>query len=263
MKSTLYIISRFNIYIPHFREMAGLTDENYVAWCKERVELFRKYTLPSVLNQDFKGYKWLIWFDTELNSHISELIAELKDHSRVVPLFHNNRASGGGGSFTDAVRKHITETTPGDTDYVCTTRLDTDDAISKTFMGELHSAISKATRAETPSETFAFNFPFGAQLAGNCVYSYMYEFSPFVSVVCKFGKEKKVATAFDFPHYDLGKHMPVHQVIKQLPQWLQIIHAGNAANTLKEGLPQIQNYEEIISNFNADVSVKASGDTGA
>lgn len=245
----LFIVSRFNLYIPHFREMAGLTDENYLEWCRERVALFRKYTLPSVNAQEFLGYKWVIAFDTELNEPVVDLLEEVKGIRRIHPFFYNNRPGVSAQNFVRTLNDFILNLCNDDVDHIVTTRLDTDDLISRQFLGVLHSSCTKIVRECPDFDNFGLNFPFGVQYYKERMFVFMYEYSPFISVMSKRHGKNAFQNAFSFAHYDVGQHMKVKQIITPAPMWVQLIHDLNAANTLKEGRPELCNPQELLRDF--------------
>lgn len=57
-----FLITRFNLRNPSWE----LTKNNETllddSWMSERIELFKNYCFPSVVNQTNKNFKWLLFF---------------------------------------------------------------------------------------------------------------------------------------------------------------------------------------------------------
>jgi hypothetical protein len=240
-----FLISRFNLYIREFRGRAGLTEENYDAWCESRVALFRTFTLPSILAQENHDFRWFIGFDTEPNAHVLGLLKELHRHDFIVPVAHNNRPGpGNDGLFADAVSRLIL--CSSDDEPVCTTRIDTDDCLARSFM--------RIVRDEATAKIGSAGLPFAIDLASGAQYSRVpyeqcfmltYKNNPFLSVIEKPAPPLK--TAMGFAHYDAEKLMSVFRVETAKPMWLQVIHGGNAANRIR---PEAVEAEiDLMSDF--------------
>ena len=123
--------------------------------------------------------------------------------------------------FWDFVRPEIARrvTTEG---KLVTTRLDTDDAVARGFLG----AVQEAARG---IEFGALNFLHGAQLHGTRVYRRSDPSNPFISFVEQ-GSEDSL-TVFVDEHHLLDRHGPLTQV-RTSPLSLQAIHDDNAANSV-------------------------------
>jgi hypothetical protein len=117
-----FLLSRFNLYIPTFRDMAKLDASNYDEWCRNRVKLFLKYTLPSVSNQTKSGhFKWLIYFDVEINNAIAEVLLEIKKYPFIKAIHIDLRGKSVVKDWIDQVRSDINSAMPKGATYVSTT----------------------------------------------------------------------------------------------------------------------------------------------
>lgn len=223
------IISRFNIHIEKFREMAKITDENFPQWCARRVELFLKTTLPSVERQTVKHYKWIIGFDTVMTPEIEALLERLKENKNIIPLIVDNR-KGVTPGFIEALKKAVVDIAAGET--VLTIRLDTDDVIHEEFLSRMQTtALGAYKRSIVPC---GINPVYGSQISNGLLYAMVYNNNPFLGVVEEPGPDLK--TAFGFSHYEIEDHMPVRQCPSSEPLWTQIVHGGNAANGVNPDL---------------------------
>jgi len=239
----LFLISRFNIYIKHFREMASVTDDQFAKWCANRVDLFEKYTLPSVLNQSFPHFKWIIGFDTVITDEVAELLERLKSHPRIVPIISNNRPGEGKGFMLEMIAKILE--IGGTEENVLTCRLDTDDLIHRDYVSAMHTAGRSAENNNAvPS---VLEFPYGAQAHNGKLFAYVYLNNPFLGVVERPSNEMK--TAFGFAHHEAPKVFSVRETATAQPMWAQMIHGSNAANQMKTGLEELNASADLRAAF--------------
>ena len=123
--------------------------------------------------------------------------------------------------FWDCVRAEIAQRAVGPGKLI-TTRLDTDDAIARDYLG----AVQRTARDVTFG---AVNFLHGAQLVGTRVYRRSDPSNPFISFVEE--SSEQPLTVFVDEHHVLDRHGPVIQV-RTSPLWLQSIHDNNITSTL-------------------------------
>ncbi len=237
------LLSRFNLYIPKFREMAGLDDQGYEDWCRRRVALFRNYTLPSVLGQQpGHPFKWLIYFDTETNASIDDLLSELRNHDFIHCIQFDLRGKSAVQPFTDQIQLDIDRIVHPTARYFATTRLDTDDALGRHFFANLDHHLHRMKLTDYPGDVAAITFPFGSQIMGDVINAYIYDRNPFITLVEKHpmhGAEQPIRSVFSVAHYDVERIAVLYRALTTTPQWLQVIHGGNAANEFKHDLPRL------------------------
>ena len=236
------LISRFNVYIKHFREMAGVTDDDFAAWCAKRVELFERFTLSSVLNQSFPHWRWVIGFDTVITDEVAGLLERLKKEPRIVPIVSNNRPGAGPGFLADMAAKVIEIS--GTDENILTCRLDTDDLIHRDYLSTIHTAGRSAEINDAVPA--ALDFPYGAQMHNGKLYAFVYMNNPFLGVI---ERPDRMKTAFGLSHYDAPKVFPVRSTATAQPMWLQVIHGGNAANQFKTELQELNASDDLMSAF--------------
>lgn len=202
------VVSRFNVRL---RGHAPRTED----WLRSRLELFRTYTVPSIRSQRTQCDRWLIFCDAGspawLGPSLSEALAGIP---AAEPVWIDE-------PFWDCVRPEIARRA-GTEGKLITTRLDTDDAVARGFLG----AVQEAARG---IEFGALNFLHGAQLHGTRVYRRSDPSNPFISFVEQ-GSEDPL-TVFVDEHHLLDRHGPLTQV-RTSPLWLQAIHGDNAANSV-------------------------------
>lgn len=246
MDVSFFIISRYNLYIEKFRAAANITNENYLNWCERRYRLIRSITLPSVLRQRHKTFRWVIFFDTEINEPIQKTLDLIAPHKNILCIFHNNRF-GMARNFAKAMPDEVVKlASPGN--LICTTRLDTDDALHEDFMVVLNREVSKAKDKPVPASGIAFNVPVGSQRVGDRLFSYVYDQNPFLSVL-EDPAHGAVVTAMGFAHFAARERMEVRQILDRRPLWMQVIHDNNAENAAKPDLPEITPASYWLNQF--------------
>ena len=91
------IVTRFNIKMNFAEESKNanispniLTDEVYL---KKRMELFKKYTYPSIVNQSYQNLNWYCFFSNETPLSIKSEIEDLKKYKNFYPIYISDEES--------------------------------------------------------------------------------------------------------------------------------------------------------------------------
>jgi hypothetical protein len=123
-------------------------------WLEERLELLRRYTLPSVVAQTTKRFTWLLLCDETTDP---EILAELREEERQIDSLRIV-LTGGAQPPLEAVRGTVRP----DADILITTRLDSDDAIADDYLAAIQDYAGSFHRSQ--HETLLVNFPHGYRL---------------------------------------------------------------------------------------------------
>ena len=196
-------------------------------WLEERLELFNSYCLPSVTGQSCQDFTWLIYFDA---LSPGDIIARMRDivlpwnnieimvrNEWYVPGFVSpwkERAPRESEIIND-----IIDRVAGETQWVLTTRFDSDDGLRRDFVERLHEAIS------APTQEF-LNFPNGIIYYNDQSYLYHHPSNAFISL---FEPIDTIKTVLCGPHERLNEVGPVRQ-LSPAPAFLQVVHAANDSN---------------------------------
>ena len=121
-----FIITRFNL-----REAPWTTSTKDSAWMNERIDIFKNFTLPSLLNQSCKTFKWIVLFQPSTPEHYGDIIQELKQHRNFIPCFVDNNEMQ---TLVAAVKNEISKWVTPDTQSIITSRIDNDDAVHEDFV---------------------------------------------------------------------------------------------------------------------------------
>lgn len=130
-----YIITRFNLGLYSKKKI----DPN--EWMKERIELFEKYCLTSIINQSCKDFKWILLLDDRTSkkiiNRISQLTKEIMTEIIIVPWGDNGRF--GESNHELSWRKLFGHIAQNECKIAIMTRLDNDDALGKEFVKSIKS----------------------------------------------------------------------------------------------------------------------------
>lgn len=196
-----FLITRFNLRVPEWRR----TDKNNIltlddAWLEHRFDLFNKHTVPSVWNQTFKDFMWIVLFDTDTPIRWVHII---NGYKMFTPLY-----------LTKNWLVELQSLLPNQ--WIATTRLDNDDSIEPTFMATIHAAIRQKKEF--------LNIPMGWITNGKKRIT-DHRANPFITFV-----EQGNRSVYFTPHgVAMGKYAPIRQ-ISTLRLWTQVIHERNYCN---------------------------------
>lgn len=231
-----FIITRFNVKIWPMPFPKRLE----ISWLAERFDLFQKYCFPTVsaqLNQDFT---WLVLFDEETPPLYQKIIKAYARYENFTPVFC--------GEF-DTVMPQVTgviKSMTEDVDWVLTTRLDNDDALSVKYVRCLHSIVKSMNKADlVDKEALFINFTKGLQLSKGVFYDFEDVTNAFVSLI---EKKDDLNTVFWVDHPAIHDVAPVMQ-IETYPLWLQIVHDINVYNYVRGEEMDASKY---MSDFKCD-----------
>ena len=200
-------------------------------WLIARQKLFEKFCLPSVLSQTNKDFEWILVSDSRtpdsfkkvLDSYpATVLYADIGEGSLAAKNTHR-RAIKLEEAVAEPIRGYL-ETK--DADYVVTTRLDNDDAISTNHIDKIQYYVRDTWRGKP----FWFNLIRGYKWCGGNVYPIGALQNPFISFVEPKGA---LLTAYQCCHQLAPQSgYPVVQIREGNPTWMQVIHGGNLMNKL-------------------------------
>ena len=204
-----FVLTRFNVR--NFYHSGEPTDE----WLSGRLELFKRYCLPSVAGQNNNNFSWLVLCDSLSPEWFKKEITGLSAGIFEVVWVE--------GSFNAATASQIVAQKCV-TASVITTRLDNDDAVARDFVDVIQ-------RAFAHQDSEFVNLVNGAQYAGGKLYERPYTQNPFSSLIERCGPAGP-ATVFAAHHYRIADHAPVLNISTSHPMWLQVIHDGNVLNEI-------------------------------
>lgn len=212
-----YLITRFNLNNPDWSTTKNkellLTDE----WMSHRLELFKNYCLPSVIGQQNKNFKWLIFFDSSTDDRFKEQIDKLLANKSFIYHFYID----GMPKFIPSILEFITKDAIG-IDYIISSRLDNDDCIHRDFINEIQNQFNE-------QDFMAIDVVKGYSLQISPKFMLgkkEHVFNPFLSLI---EKTDNFQTIWKTDH-NLWKKENRILKIKDKRLWLSIIHNKNKVN---------------------------------
>ena len=135
-----YILTRFNLRLwPHNKVGEETQTEE---WLRRRVELFERYTLPSVVAQTCQDFVWIILIDWDSPQWFLDKTRQWKEDCKQIKVIsvkgEHSRA------FARIFRDVMTKDLDGYKGSVISTYLDNDDAIARFFVSDVQKKLSDA-----------------------------------------------------------------------------------------------------------------------
>lgn len=253
MNYSHFIITQFNL--KNFPLSNNNDHERWLRWTRNRIELFRLYCLPSVLNQSSKSFTWLLYFDADTPVEFNGFLNELKSH----PFIHICYCRGAEGFKNDYI-KEVKDRVPGNIKWVMTTRIDNDDCLHR-------DAIKAIQENFTEKHNYLISLASGYILNTDdkTMSHYFYPMSPFISLIES--TEAEMMGVFEKKHTEWNslrlfiskeiwfeyfkKDRRRSRFILKKPLWIQLFHGENVSNSFYRGLPVLKRKD--LSDFSIDI----------
>jgi hypothetical protein len=216
---THLLLTRFNTPLNDRASPQRLEPE----WLLPRLDLFERYCLSSVKAQRGAKFEWLVFCDDASPGWFRDRLAAYGSVLNAIYI---------SGPATDAVIAAAVKSSGFvRSQYLITTRLDNDDAISRDHF----SLVQKAFQYQ---ERQFLMFPFGLQLYRGALYNVYWRSNPFLSLIERVGEDSEFTTVFCVRHDRITQQEKV-RYLGRSPQWLQVLHAVNLGNALR-GWPRFE-----------------------
>jgi Putative rhamnosyl transferase len=254
MNFSHFLITQFNLkQSPKSKQ--GLNDD-WIEWTKNRIELFKGYCLPSIVNQTNKEFTWLIFFDSDTPHQFQSFLNELEEYAFIKICYAN-----GMEDFHLTYMREV-ETRLKLTDkWIITTRLDNDDMLHQ-------EAIKIIQDNFTGRNGFMISLASGyvLDISEKVLAHYYYPMSPFISIVesvsdssrgifLKLHTQWPNLRLFIFREIYIEKFKPSERLARFVlsqPMWIQTFHGKNVSNSFYRGLPVLN--DKVLSDFGVNVS---------
>jgi hypothetical protein len=236
-----FILTRFNL--PLWTEDKCGCHINRVSWLEERMSLFEKYCLPSVIGQTNHNFTWILLCDEKTPEEYRERI---KGYKRQLPLIEliqveENYAWDFPNIFSEVVSSMLELKGANDGDVCVTTQLDNDDAINKDYVDFIQRYVSdKKERFDSlsGSNPLFLSFDYGLQyfVGLNMATKVRYSNNHFMTCVEKINGGRLACVYGYGSHFLLEKEYGVyveHIVERTKSMWCEIIHYSNVDNDVK------------------------------
>ena len=244
MVFTHCLVTRINL---GYKERILRQGHDEDSWLDYRFSIFYKFCFPSVVNQIDKNFIWLIYIDDRTPlPYIQELFNRTELNSNIVVL----KRSGGFDDIGRHFAKDIMQYVDRDSEYLITTRVDSDDLIHSDYLCEIKAL---------------FNFQEYASI--NFTYGWVYDdrikllgkaknmSNPFISLVEKIPSDRSVRTVFYQSHTDYIHESNRVEITNKKRLWCMTIHGVNDS-TRFYGLPIYRKLDKLSDNFSFPLVIK-------
>ena len=247
-----FLITQFNLR--NFPTSSFEDNKQWIEWTRERIQLFKTYCLPSILNQTEKNFTWLIFFDTKTPSEFEQFVNGISKHSCIEICY-----CPGSEGFQDDYLNEIQLRIRKETKWIITTRLDNDDILHK-------DAVKLIQQNFIEKDKFLISLASGyaMDVRQNILAHYFYPMSPFISLTEK--ASPKIIGIFSKSHthwsslrlflwkeiyfeYINKSHRQSRFILKH-PLWIQIVHGKNLSNSFYRGLPVTRSIDLVDFGLN-------------
>ena len=236
-----FLITRFNLKKNDWTKDKNSKEILSDVWLCKRIELFKKYCLPSVLSQSNKNFKWLIFFDSNITPSLDVLLREISEYDFIEPIYVSEYSD-----FQNGLSDFIKTRLNFKTSYVLTSRLDNDDALHQNFINHIQSNI------EVNDKDTVLHFPYGfcLNLDPLKLSSIYYPLNQFVSLFELKNANNPLKTVFFKEHDSWGKNFSIKPILSK-ESWLQVIHEQNMVNEFR-GKPIRSKYLKGFNILHSD-----------
>lgn len=256
METEFVLLTRFNFNLPEFRKVGGLvSDTQYREWLDKRNELFLDVCMKSVLAQVQKPTAWLVGFNGAETESVSPVLKAIERHDWIKPVFQMNNESP-----LEVIRNEMKTLVSVSTRYVCTSRLDNDDALAIDYFKSLMEAVQGIMSAEQEIPRW-ITFPFGVQWDGRTCRLFPQNNNAFISYLEDADRVRSglARTAYAVNHSKLFGNEAVNQVISYKPMWLQNVHSSNVSNKARKKLSVLAGSAVELKRFGLTMQMDACG----
>lgn len=205
------ILTRFSVRIVHGFEFS---DE----WLAYRWGFFRDGLVASLRRQTVTDFTWLVFFDPHSPGWLRELVDEASTGLFTPIWFDKSWTHEPIQAAVDAVISKP---------YLITTRIDSDDAVSRYFVEDVQSHFDE-------QDGLYVNLMHGVQVDRSLqLFHAWFVENAFISYIERRAEGGGLRTVFRcMAHEESSSFDPVLNVIGP-PRWMQVIHGSNLANSVR------------------------------
>ncbi len=205
-------------------------------WLTDRFELFRTFTVPSVLSQSPQNRHWIIYLDGNSPQWLKSAMRDLQEAGVATPNY-------GGRVQHEFLLTHLREVLGRDCGPLTTSNLDNDDGLAKDFVQRLRDV-----PVDVPDT--ALYFTNGLIRSGGRLYRRSDPDNAFCAVRSDLAD---LRTCWSEWHNRLHTLMPV-VCLDGDPGWLQVVHGTNVSNRVRGRLADPELYRDLFPGLLDDVA---------
>ncbi|AFZ48287.1 hypothetical protein Cyast_2339 [Cyanobacterium stanieri PCC 7202] len=238
-----FLITRINIdwHISRPKTVQERNDPNFLSY---RLDLFEQICLPSVIAQKNQNFKWLLLFDKNLPDSFQKRINDYLIKDKIISVYITDK-----NSCLETIKSTINEYFDSSKQYLITTNLDSDDALSDDFVTVIQNNFAH-------QQLEFINFPFGYLYRFEDEQLYLREWltAPCHTLIETY---KNFNTALSYSHASITRYK-VKQIFTK-PMWLMIAH-GNNVRTSYDVSAAWQPISRLKNNFHIKFKLGNSSD---
>lgn len=205
------LLTRFNLPSRGVEEVIRAGE----GWLRERVELFDRYCLPSVVGLHGPLPHWLVYLDPQSPDWLLDRMSEHEAAGVLTPVLREEVPRE---ALLEDLRLLIADRGHA----LVTTNLDNDDGLAPDFSVRVRAAGAEHQRC-------AIYLVHGLIATDRNLYHRTDRNNAFCSVRESWDEP---VTAWSAYHNELGRHMPVVRLSGD-PGWLQVVHGRNVSNRVR------------------------------
>ena len=210
MTTAHVLLTRFNLPSEGAESLVRARE----GWLRDRIELFERYTVPSVRAQTLP-VGWLVYADTESPGWLLERLRRHEEAGVLTVLLRQVVRK-------DELLRDLHRVVTAEATRLVTTNLDNDDGLAADFSERVRSAAA----APGPAAIYLED---GLVATAAAAYLRTDPTNAFCSAVTDV---PATLTCWEDWHNRLHLHMPVRSVPGP-PAWLQVVHDGNVSNRVR------------------------------
>lgn len=246
-----YVATRFNLWSPNRGRNPGDIgwDKEYEDWCVDRMEELKSMCFPSIIKQKIMPHKWLILFDEVPVPKIQPQILRLETKYDFIKAVFVGRDYGF-NNFTPILARELKDITHP-ANLICTTRLDSDDALNTYHFSVLDEVIN-TFREENNQDFFlpiCINFLYGFLRdchTDECTV-FLNECNPMFSLLEY--QNENIITPYYGVHKYIDKTVKTINVVTEQPMWLQNNTENNITARTHKHLVKVSDFDDYKTFF--------------
>ena len=237
MKYQHFIVTRFNQRAG--RDAPLVSDD----WMEDRFELFERVCLPSVEAQTNQGFRLVLCCDGRTRP----------EHKRILEGYEATARCRVGVVYDAPCAGLVTRWIEPDTEFVVTTRLDNDDAVSDGMIAAAQSWVEQLDPARADPAFIVFPRGLCLDTSGRCVLLDDPD-NPFATMIER--RSEPLRTIYHINHTKIRETYPgLVTLVKAEPMWLRYCHGRNIANRMESFAARGALYAGDLDRFHLRLDV--------
>lgn len=215
------ILTRFNLPSAGYEGVLRASP----LWLENRMELFERYCIPSILSQTEKNFQWLIFFDPQTPEWAK---TKIENHQKLgyYRAFYREAVP------KDTLMADICSVFEHKNEWLLTTRLDNDDLVARDFVQRVQQFASQPGAGRK-----ILNFPEGYTYSNGLFYRHRDLNNAFTTMLEPWDG---ALTIWHDWHTRLAHYGRIEQ-LSPAPAWVQVIHGQNISNRVRGRLVSPEN----------------------